>query len=207
MIRIIESEKEQTTMTRKITEKKLKATAYHEAGHAAVAMFLGIDFKTATIVPDLEHGSLGHVLFARARKRLNTAIAKNLSMSDVMNLHPQFFSEKHRSLLERICIVAYAGLYAEHRFTGKRNFQGANSDFLSVNEMVSMLFGDHSETTRRYQDYLLAASEELVWLPGIWLNITILADLLLKRKTITREEAVTAIRSHKFEAVRHETSV
>jgi ATP-dependent Zn protease len=40
---------------------KLRGTAYHEAGHAVVQLYLGLPIVDVTIVPDRDEGSLGHM--------------------------------------------------------------------------------------------------------------------------------------------------
>src|SRR5258708_6502624 len=53
-----------------------RATAYHEAGHAAAALVVGRRFRYVTIEPDIDDGSLGHCEFTHCWPRgLDPAIA------------------------------------------------------------------------------------------------------------------------------------
>jgi hypothetical protein len=51
-----------------------RATAYHEAGHALVALHLGCGIKLATVVPDEKAATLGHV-----KRWSRPALVANLS--------------------------------------------------------------------------------------------------------------------------------
>jgi hypothetical protein len=168
-------------------EKKMRAAAFHEAGHAAVAIHLGIRFESVTIVPDEDDGSLGHVLHGEDLKRLNRMIAKRLLSGTILNLDAGSFPDWSRMLLERVSIVSYAGMFAEKRVTGRLNHHGAKSDRASVEEKVSQLFGAF-QTSTAYQNYLLTAAEELVNQKMIWLNVETIAAALLERHTLTADE-------------------
>src|SRR5258708_8096045 len=54
-----------------------RATAYHEAGHAAAALVVGRRFRDVAIEPDFDDGRLGHCEFTPCWPRgLDPAIAR-----------------------------------------------------------------------------------------------------------------------------------
>jgi ATP-dependent Zn protease len=55
---------------------QLRATAYHEAGHAVAALHHNIKLRELSIVPSQAHNSLGHILQkSRAIFTLNLTVA------------------------------------------------------------------------------------------------------------------------------------
>jgi ATP-dependent Zn protease len=82
---------------------ELQATAYHEAGHAVVALRLGLKFRHVTIKPDSD--SLGHLKCDRHPKWFNPNIDK---------------SDRTRMLTERHIIVDFVGQIAEAKLLGRR---------------------------------------------------------------------------------------
>ena len=90
-------------------------TAYHEAGHAVVAMLKGRRFRHATIVPDDGDGSLGHVHFRLSRAfSPDNWSAGNWVLDD---------GRKAKRLDDEVCILV-AGMAAEAIYTGRRNSRG-----------------------------------------------------------------------------------
>jgi hypothetical protein len=72
---------------------ELQATAYHEAGHAVVALLLGLKFRHVTIEPDSD--SLGHLKCDRHPKWFNPKIDEILA--------------QYRDLPTRVCFVHDVG--------------------------------------------------------------------------------------------------
>src|SRR5688572_7838108 len=95
-------------MATKIT-KTLKATAYHEAGHAVASIALRRPLTEASISPSDEQNTLGHCSHPP---------------------HPPSFqpdievTTRDRLRIEAACIVFFAGGAAETRFLGRRNLVG-----------------------------------------------------------------------------------
>ena len=57
---------------------ELEATAFHEAGHAMVAFLKRVRIVQISILPDVESGSLGHLL---SSGKLGAAVDQGLSGS------------------------------------------------------------------------------------------------------------------------------
>ena len=87
----------------------LESTAYHEAGHVVIAHLLKRKFRRASIVPDPATGSLGHVHFSVLR-----------GFNPDINAGPITDKRIHNEIL-----IDLAGIAAEARLTGRRNWRGA----------------------------------------------------------------------------------
>ena len=80
--------------------KQLRATAYHEAGHAVAAEFFHVPYNSVSVVANREKGHLG-----------------------ILNTEPKQFNSYWGDLetkdeRERRVIVSFAGLAAEAKFSG-----------------------------------------------------------------------------------------
>src|SRR5262245_12780920 len=96
----------------------LRATAYHEAGHAVASVKLRIRMKYATIVPSDEY--LGLV-----RNEMPSW------WEEGMEYDPRF-----EKWLEKQSICTLAGGIAEQAFTGKTKSDGAGHDFEQLADMA-----------------------------------------------------------------------
>lgn len=110
----------------------LRATAFHEAGHAVAAFALGRPVKQASIVP--EKGTLGHVRLGgrnQVRRMETTALG---------------FRARYR--VERDLMGTLAGPEAERRATGRGNNIGARFDHAYVADVaLSFAQGHEKEGT------------------------------------------------------------
>lgn len=149
--------------------KKLEATAHHEAGHAIAALRLGRPFRYVTIEPD--EGSLGHVLFRAWDKRF----------------HPDVnWSPRTEALLRDAIVTALAGLEAQAKFTGRRDFRGARSDYDQAADLASRACGSLKETNA-YLAWLCVRTKQIVSVH--WGEIRALASALLREKRLSYEGA------------------
>ena len=82
--------------------KHLRATAYHEAGHAAIAWHQGIRVRHVSIVPDAEY--LGRVVHSDPLRGIRL---------DFDN------SDRARLRAERLCRVLLAGFMVEKLHMGR----------------------------------------------------------------------------------------
>src|ERR1039458_2488126 len=112
-------------MTPRISDPKT-LTAYHEAGHAAISLWLGVTFKTASIVPDEE--SEGRVV-AEFRRWFNPDTSSHASQDELMRL---------------MIHILLAGPEAERRVAGRYDEVGAGSDWRNASNLVGKLH--YSET-------------------------------------------------------------
>src|ERR1700693_5800817 len=91
------------------------ATAYHEAGHAVVALALGRPVARVSILPDREH--LGLCAFGKGVFRPS------------------------EDWLEREILIALGGIAAEARHTGNHSWDAAAYDLVTVRRLLVQRFG------------------------------------------------------------------
>src|SRR5437868_14962315 len=103
-------------------------TAYHEAGHAVIAMALGRPVDRVTVVPDKQHAGL-------------CAFRKTASRPSA-------------DWLEREMLIALGGIAAEARHTGKYSWDGAARDEQYVRGLAVQRAGERRAS--RLQRRLLA---------------------------------------------------
>jgi hypothetical protein len=129
-----------------------EATAYHEAGHAVVALVLGRPVRHVSIRPDRDH--LGHCEFGKGEFRPS------------------------EDWLERELLIALGGLAAEARFTGDYARDAAGRDLLYVRALAVERAGERRAD--RLERRLLAKAEHLLDRPGHWRAVELIAADLLR---------------------------
>ena len=163
-------------MRRQQSLKASRVTAYHEAGHAVAAIVHRIPFDKVTIVSTDEY--LGGV-FAQDpswfRPDLNNADFRT------------------RSFLERRVIGILAGPEAERRHTGRRGRVGAQGDYKNAVDLASYITGSFAET-EAYLRWLTIRAEGFVAYGLSWHSITMLAEALLERETVSSRAVRLIIR-------------
>lgn len=153
---------------RKKVRSRLHKTAYHEAGHAVYAALLRMDFTKATIIPDLENHSLGHV-----------DVKQDYGETDFYYLE--------ENLPEQMIKLSMAGAVCTGMVTGKYNWVGASSD--------SDLAIDHAFSTVLELDLEVFPMQRL-WDETVeffeddhnWSRVEITAKALLKKKELSFNE-------------------
>jgi ATP-dependent Zn protease len=138
-----------------------EATAYHEAGHAVVALALGRPVHKVTVLPDRER--LGHCRFAKAVVR----------PSD--------------DWVEIEMLIALAGLAAEARHTGTYGWEEAGRDLRYVRKLAAGRAGNRS--VERLEKRVLAKVEYLLADEGHWAAVSLIAAELLRHGTISGRAA------------------
>lgn len=167
-------------MKRKRETIKEQATAYHEAGHAVVAFFLGVGFrkKTLTIIPDkTSAGSFQH----------HTAFP---------GINPEWDnSGRARLQAEKSVMISLAGGAAQKRFSQQsyRSWQN-RGDRENAIDVLTHFVGDSAELTAYYR-LLEIRTKNMLNRPGVWPCIEDLAQGLLKKKTLSAKEAKTSIQA------------
>jgi len=128
------------------------ATAYHEAGHAVMALLHERPVLKVNILPQGER--LGICQFRKGVQRPSN------------------------DWLEAELLIALAGLAAEARFTGIYDEHGAGRDLYSVRKLALMRTNDRS--VDRFDKRMLAKAENILADDRIWAAVVSIAEALLK---------------------------
>lgn len=132
-------------------------TAYHEAGHAVVALALGRSVQRVSILPG--RGWLGRCEFQKGRVRPS------------------------EDWLEREILISLAGAAAEARYSGAYTWEGAAADLRNVRRLAVQRAGQRQ--AERLERRLLAKVEHLLDQPGHWRTVERIAVELLRCETIS----------------------
>ena len=139
----------------------LEATAYHEAGHAVLALILDRPVKRVTIVADRE--KLGSCEFGKAVFRPS------------------------EDWLEREILIALGGIAAEAKFTGDYSWDGAARDQQTVRELSVRRAGE--SRAEKLERRLLAKAEHLLADEKSWRAVELIAAELLRLGEISGRTA------------------
>jgi hypothetical protein len=173
--KVVMSNKRALTSRRTIS---LKQTAYHEAGHAVMAVWLRCRCLHVSIIPDENEGTLGHLLRGK------------LARVEPEPLEP---SAKTRLQLERLVLVYLAGNAAEYLLTGRKCFASSNSDFMDAYDYLNYLTRNEEEI-RAYIGWLRERAKTILSLNFNWFAVETLANELLKEKYLGRRKVYKLIR-------------
>ncbi len=175
--------------TKSTSERNLAATAYHEAGHAAAAWLLGIKLRKVTITP--EGDALGYVARCGIAfpKRVREALESGGSERE--KAWAQYIAERH-------AIYCIAGIEAQKRFNphSVRHYHAKADREAALEGLVRLAA---SNTILLYWRILKIRANNLLKNRGTWKAVKALADELMKRKTLSGDEA--------FEIMRNATAV
>src|SRR5713101_6138541 len=130
-----------------------EAVAYHEAGHAVVALALGRPVRRVSVLPDREQ--LGHCEFGKGVFRPS------------------------EDWLEREILIALGGIAAEARHTGDYAWDAADRDRQYVRQLAMRRAGERQ--AERLERRLLAKAEHLLAQEGLWRAVKLIAAELLQR--------------------------
>jgi len=180
--------------------KREAATAHHEAGHAVVGFFEKEPTRllAASIVPNQEAGTLGHVLRGKHPRVLDWRLGDD---GRPRRFYRDFDSESDDSrLVERRLkpevLSLFAGVLAEKRYTGRRhNWTGATTDMWSAADLIDKLVGSPRQA-EKYSAYLWVVAEDAVALH--WPQIEEFAQELLVRKSMTGREARALLQAQRL---------
>jgi hypothetical protein len=152
--------------------RRIRATAYHEAGHAVIAWHFHLRFKHVTINPGSD--SLGHVLLGHPKW-----FRPDIASSDRIRIHA-----------ERHIIVDLAGQIAEEKFLGKRPRYGMQSDNQNA---VGLAFriGGSEETVDAYLKYCWCAARDCVNVR--WKEIESVAAAVVDGETLNYDDCLECI--------------
>lgn len=146
---------------------QLTATAYHEAGHAVMAVSLGRSIQKVTIKP-------GRSQFGEAQ----------LGVCELKKGR----SKRSKDLLEDEVLILFAGMVAEARFTGQYSPQGASQDLRVIGRLLDRR-ANSPRQIERLQRRLLDKTEHLLHDEGHAQAIEMIAQELIE-KTIISGRAV-----------------
>jgi hypothetical protein len=158
---------------------QLKATAYHEAGHAVAAWRLGIALgrKGVTIVPDEAAGTGGS---SAHRGIIDPSIEYDTS-------------DRNRIRAEKTVQSFLAGEVAQRRYNPRsvRNHHG----YFDRHEAINTLsyFTNEEEELRAWLKLLRIRAECMFRNPDVWRAVERLGAALMERRTIGGKEATEII--------------
>jgi ATP-dependent Zn protease len=158
--------------------KTLAKTAYHEAGHAVASYYLFHRIKKVTIVPDKKNDNAG------------SCHSKGPSLAGIdVSISPR----KQATIFDNIKIFL-AGEAAQARFNRRtiRQWHGS-SDFHQAAGLALRLSGD-ARGAELLLDWLRHEAEQLVAIR--WREIEVVAEALLRRRTLTGEEVRAVINEY-----------
>ena len=149
--------------------KRLEIVAYHEAGHAVVAIVREVPFKRVSIVPDDD--SEGHVEFTDQI----TGIMRR-SKGEVED----FQTLRDRDMLEKSIQVCLAGDEAVRKHGGQLAPEEWEADRQHAYQFVDQLYA--GEAWQAYYDLQRIVTRNLFTWDHIWAAVESLAAELLKDK-------------------------
>lgn len=139
-----------------------EATAYHEAGHAVMALYLGRPVHKVTIEPNTQR--LGQC-------KINKGSFK-----------------PSQDILEGEILILLAGAAAEARFTGVYHWAAASSDLRQV-RVYSLMRAGGPKQVERLERRMLDKTEHILSQPGLWSAVKVIATELMKLTTISGRAA------------------
>ena len=154
----------------KRTSRSLRATAFHEAGHAVAAVKERVRLRSLSIEPDEDSaGRISHANpLQNARLDIDTSYINRMRM-------------------ERLVRVSLAGPAAQQRFARSswRRFHGSD-DYKQALRLLYR-FAD-GKALSAYFNLLQAWTESFLYRPGVWAQVSAVASALLKKKTLSARE-------------------
>jgi ATP-dependent Zn protease len=138
-----------------------EVTAYHEAGHAVLALVLGRTIHKVSVLPNRER--LGECRFGKGNARATD------------------------DWLEREILIALGGMAAEARFTGTYATDEAKEDLRFVRRLA--LERKSERAVERYEQRMLDKAEYMLADEGTWKAVELIAAELLKHGAISGRAA------------------
>ncbi len=138
------------------------ATAYHEAGHAAIALALGRLVQRVSILPN--------------QLRLGACELKKGK------------SKQAHDPVEDEILIFLGGVAAEARFTGVYHWGGAQQDLRYVRSLTTQRAGTQKQI-EKLERRMLSKVEHLLDEPAVWLATKLIAEELIRSTTISGRAA------------------
>lgn len=133
------------------------ATAYHEAGHAVLALTLGRDVHRVSVLPKQDR--LGRCEFRKPPSRPT------------------------EDWIEQEMLIALGGLAAEARFTGSYAWEEAARDLQQVRRLAAQRAGERRAV--RLEQRLLRKAEHLLGDDGRWRAVELIAAELVRTGAVS----------------------
>jgi len=137
-------------------------TAYHEAGHAVIAIVVGRTVNKVSIIPG--GNKLGVCKMSKGRKKAS------------------------QDALEADLLILLAGIAAEGRKSGRYNMQGASQDLRDAEKLALMRAGNPKQAGKVLKR-TLDKVHNLFDQPATWNATKSIAEALLKSDSISGREA------------------
>jgi len=140
-----------------------EVTAYHEAGHAVMALVLGRPVAFVSALPARQH--LGICEFGKAVFRPS------------------------EDWLEREMLIALAGIAAEAYHTGTYDWHAGGKDAAYAERLALDRADGHERKAQRLVRRMLAKAEHLLGQPAHWRAVGLLAAELVRRGEVSGRAA------------------
>lgn len=137
-------------------------TAYHEAGHAVMALLMGRSVQKVSIIP--------------SQNRLGVCKMQKGRVKQVQDK------------LEAEMLILLAGMAAEGRRAGKYNIAGASQDLRMV-EKLAMSRSGNARQAEKLIHKTLDKTQHLLSNKGTWKAVKIIAEELLENESISGRAA------------------
>lgn len=151
----------------KVALEKLTATAYHEAGHAVMALSLERAVQKVTIKP-------GRSEFGQSR----------LGVCQIGKAKPK----ASRNLLEDDVLILFAGMVAESQFTGHYCQRGAAEDLRLIERLLENRVSTQKQFDRLHRRLLDKTEHELAD-DANSKAVELIANELIEKETISGRAA------------------
>lgn len=138
------------------------ATAYHEAGHAVMALVLGRPVQRVSVKPN-------HLRLGQCELKKGTA-------------------RPSRDIVEREILILLAGLAAEARQMGQYGWGAAAGDLRDVRSFTLWRAGSQKQV-ERLEGRMLDKAEHILSQPAVWLAVERIAEELLRHTIISGRTA------------------
>lgn len=137
-------------------------TAYHEAGHAVMALLMGRSVQKVSIIPS--QNRLGSCTIQKGR------------------------TKKVQDKLEAEMLILLAGMAAEGRKSGRYNVQGASQDLRGVEKLALARSGNAKQASKLIHR-MLDKTQHLLSDKATWKAVKAIASELLEHESISGRAA------------------